>query len=83
VGKVLILDIQGSQRAGGSGSSNDSRSGLGDRASSDYTLDFEAEGNRRNLENVAAPATMGAYEANPLSALLIDSYELSRNNSFA
>jgi len=26
---------------------------------------------------------MGAYEANPLSALLIYSYELSRNNSFA
>jgi len=30
-----------------------------------------------------APATMGAYEANPLGALLIYSYELSRNNSFA
>jgi len=26
---------------------------------------------------------MGAYEANPLSALLIYSYELSRNNSSA
>jgi len=26
---------------------------------------------------------MGAYEANPLSALLIYSYELSRNKSFA
>ena len=26
---------------------------------------------------------MGAYEANPLSALLIYGYELSRNNSFA
>jgi hypothetical protein len=25
---------------------------------------------------------MGAYEANPLSALLIYSYELSRKNSF-
>jgi hypothetical protein len=29
------------------------------------------------------PATMGAYEANPLSALLIYSYELSRKDSFA
>jgi hypothetical protein len=29
------------------------------------------------------PPTMGAYEANPLSALLIYSYELSRNNSSA
>jgi hypothetical protein len=26
---------------------------------------------------------MGAYEANPLSALLIYSYELNRRNSFA
>jgi len=26
---------------------------------------------------------MGAYEANPLSALLIYGYELSRNNFFA
>jgi hypothetical protein len=26
---------------------------------------------------------MGAYEENPLSALLIYGYELSRNNSFA
>jgi hypothetical protein len=26
---------------------------------------------------------MGAYEANPLSALLIYSYELSRNKSYA
>jgi hypothetical protein len=29
------------------------------------------------------PATMGASEENPLSALLIYGYELSRNNSFA
>jgi len=27
-----------------------------------------------------APATMAAWEENPLSALLIYSYELSRNN---
>jgi len=35
------------------------------------------------IGRLRTPATMGAYEANPLSALLIYGYELSRNNSFA
>ncbi len=39
--------------------------------------------NPKVISSNLTPATMGAYEANPLSALLIYSYELSRKNSFA
>jgi hypothetical protein len=39
--------------------------------------------NPKVVSSNLTPATMGAYEANPLSALLIYSYELSLNNSFA
>jgi hypothetical protein len=39
--------------------------------------------NPKVVSSNLTPATMGAYEENPLSALLIYSYELSRNNSFA
>jgi hypothetical protein len=39
--------------------------------------------NPKVVSSNLTPATMGAYKANPLSALLIYGYELSRNNSFA
>ncbi len=39
--------------------------------------------NPKVVSSNLTPATMGAYEANPLSALLIYSYELSGKNSFA
>ncbi len=39
--------------------------------------------NPKVVSSNLTPATMGACEENPLSALLIYVYELSRNNSFA
>ena len=39
--------------------------------------------NPKVVSSNLTPATMGAYEATPLSALLTYSYELSRNKSFA
>ena len=39
--------------------------------------------NPKVVSSNLTPATMGAYEANPLSALLNYSYELSRKNPFA
>jgi hypothetical protein len=39
--------------------------------------------NPKVVSSNLTPATMGASEENPLSALLIYGYELSRNNSFA
>src|SRR5437879_4527986 len=39
--------------------------------------------NPKVVSSNLTPATMGAYEENPLSALLIYGYESSRNNFFA
>jgi len=39
--------------------------------------------NPKVVSSNLTPATTGAYEGNPLSALLIYGYELSRNNSLA
>ncbi|MHB8499902.1 MAG: hypothetical protein ACYDHE_03045, partial [Candidatus Acidiferrales bacterium] len=46
-------------------------------------LVFYPAHNPKVVSSNLTPATMGAYEANPLSALLIGGYELSRNKFFA
>jgi hypothetical protein len=46
--------------------------------SKDGLIDFSTH-NPKVVSSNLTPATMGAYEANPLSALLLYSYELSRS----
>ena len=48
-----------------------------------FALLFCEAHNPKVVSSNLTPATMGAQEENPLSALLIYGYELSRNNSFA
>jgi len=57
------------------------------RGERDFHFAARRISNRKGIDGIVRTlqpaATMGAYEENPLSALLIYGYELSRNNSFA